>query len=437
MFDELKSITDVYPASEAYKYDETPKTISPKAVDDFVVVKPKSPEEVAEVLRFASENRIPVFVRGGGTGLSAGVVPTQSGIVLSTERLKKLEIDFENRIAICEAGVTLKQLIEKVEKLNLDFPIHVAETATIGGMVATNAGGIKALRYGTMRNFVLGLEVALPNGKILEFGSKTYKNSSGYQLQSLVVGSEGTLCVITKAYLKLIPKTDEIFIAIPFRDFYKAISSVVKILGLGVFPSAIEFMELEAVKIGEVVSGKRWVCDEGEAHLLIIVDRFEDAEKIAKVVEGNAIDVFIATSRREKRNLIEIRKSIYEGLRRDIIEILDICIPPAYIPEYVYKSKRIAEKYGIKLITYGHAGDGNIHQHPLVFENWQDIYFEFRKELFRLAKSFSGVLSGEHGIGCIKVNEFKRFVSRENLEIMRKLKCVFDPNGILNPGRVI
>ena len=437
MFEELKNITEVYPASDTYKYDETPKTVAPKPVDDFIVVKPKNSREVSEVLKFANKRRIPVFIRGGGTGLCAGVVPTQRGIVLSTERLNRLEIDAKNRTAICEAGVTLKQLTDLANKFNLDFPIQVAETATIGGMVATNAGGIKAMKFGTMRNFVLGLEVVLPNGKILEFGSKTFKNSSGYPLHSLLIGSEGTLCVITKAYLKLIPKTEEIVLAIPFKDFKKAIKSVVDILSSNVFPSAIEFMEREAIRIGEEVSGKKWVCDCGEAHLMIVVESLEDADRIAKIVEKHAIDVFLATSRRERENLIRIRKSMYEGLRNKIIEILDVCIPPAYIPEYVDASKRLAEKYGIKIITYGHAGDGNVHQHPLIFDGWEKTYFKFREELFKLVKDFNGVLSGEHGIGCIKVKEFEDFIGKDSIDLMKNIKNIFDSNWILNPGRVL
>ena len=434
MIEELRKIVDVYPASEAYKYDETPKALAPKAVNDFVVVKPKNSIEVSEVLKFANNRRIPVFVRGGGTGLCAGVVPTQRGIVLSTERLNRIEIVKEDRIAICEAGATLNELIRVANKVGLDFPIHVADTATIGGMVATNAGGIKALKYGSMRNFVLGLEVVLPNGTILELGSKTYKNSSGYPIHSLIVGSEGTLCVITKAYLKLIPKVSEFILAIPFKDLRSAIKSVTEILRSNVYPSAIEFMEMDAIKIGEITSGNRWVCDEGEAHLLIIVENFEEAEKIAEIVKDDAIDVFIATSRKEKENLIKIRKSIYEGIRGEIIEVLDICIPPSLIPEYVMRSKELAKKYDIRLITYGHAGDGNVHQHPIIFNGWEKRYFRFREELFKLVKNFNGVLSGEHGIGVIKAKEFKRFANRDYLNLMEELKDLFDPNKILNPG---
>jgi len=436
--EELERICEVFPPSDAYRFDETPPLIAPKPAENFVVVKPSSSEEVSRILRFANERKIAVFTRGGGTGLSGGAIPTTEGIVLSTERMKKIEVDRENRVAVCSAGVTLKQLDDAAFKFGFSFPPHPgAETATVGGMIATNAGGVRALKYGTMRNYVLGLEVVLANGDIIRLGGKTLKNSSGYSLLNLIVGSEGTLGVITEATIRLFPAMrDMTLIAAPFKSMEEAMDCVVR-LSAKLLPMALEFMERRAVEIGERVSGKRWVSREGEAHLLLIFESFREAEEAASILsECGATDVFVATSRKEQEDLLSIRGMIYEGLKRDIIEILDVCVPTSKIAEYWRKSNEIAERYGIELVTYGHAGDGNIHQHPLIYDNWQENYFEFRRELLKLAVSLGGVISGEHGIGSVKLNELREIFPEQH-RIMASIKRVFDPNWILNPGKVV
>ncbi|MEM4524247.1 MAG: FAD-binding oxidoreductase, partial [Archaeoglobaceae archaeon] len=370
---------------ESYAYDETPKAIAPKA-REFVVVKPRNAEEVSKILKFANEKRIPVFIRGGGTGLSGGAIPSMEGILISTERMKDLEIDVRNKLAVCGAGVTLEELTKAAEKHGLSFPPKPgAENATIGGMIATNAGGVRATKFGVMRNYVLGIEAVLPDGSIVRFGGKTLKNSSGYSLLHLLIGSEGTLAVITKAIIRLLPPMrDESVLAIPFRNSEDAIECCIEISKICI-PLALEFMEKKAVEIGEKVSGKRWVSREGEAHVLAIFERGEEAEKSAEIAYSfNAIDVFLA-SPREKRDLLEIRGKIYLGLKDKIIEILDVCIPQAEISSYLRRSKEIAEKYGIEMITYGHIGDGNLHQHPLIFDGWERVYWKFREEILRIA----------------------------------------------------
>ncbi len=436
--EELSEITEIFEASESYMYDETPPKIAPKPARNFVVVKPASTAEVSEILRFASKRRVPVFTRGGGTGLSGGAVPTMDGIVLSTERISKIEIDRGNRVAICGAGVTLKQLDEAAEKTGLSFPPHPgAETATVGGMIATNAGGVRALKYGTMRNYVLGLEVVLANGRVLKLGGRTLKNSSGYSLLHLMVGSEGTLGVITEATLRLFPSMGEMaVIGVPFTSMDDALECVIRVSS-EMLPLAAEFMEKRAVEIGEAVSGKRWVSKDGEAHLLLIFERFDEAEKAAEIaMQCNAIDVLVATGKREQKDLLDIRGLIYEGLRDRIIEILDVCVPPASIAEYVRRSNELAARYGVELVTYGHAGDGNVHQHPLVYDGWERTYYDFRKELLKLATEFGGVISGEHGIGVVKREELRELMP-EQYNLMVSIKKLFDPSGILNPGKVV
>ncbi|MET1124339.1 MAG: FAD-binding oxidoreductase [Archaeoglobaceae archaeon] len=428
--EELAKICEVY-EPVGYEADETPPLIAPKPAKDFVVVKPRSSEEVARILRFANERRIPVFIRGGGTGLSGGAVPTKRGIVLSTERLKELSVDVRNRFADCGAGVTLRELEAAAESRGLSFPPHPgAETATVGGMIATNAGGMRALKYGTMRNYVLACEVVLADGKILQLGSRTLKNSTGYPLLQLFIGSEGTLGVITRATLKLFPSLREsVGVVAAFDSTEEAVNAIIE-LSKTLLPLALEFMEDRAVEIGESVVGKRWPV-RGRAHVFAIFENFAEAERSAEVL-GDAV----VASGKELRDLMLIRGSIYEGLRKNIIEILDVCVPPGEIAIYLKESERIAAKYGVDVITYGHAGDGNLHQHPLVYEGWRETYFSFREELFELATKLGGVISGEHGIGEVKREEFRKLYP-EQYELMRKLKSLFDPNGILNPGKVV
>lgn len=421
---------------ESYGCDETPKAIAPKP-SNFIVVKPKSAEEVSKLLRIANEKKIPVFTRGGGTGLSAGAIPTKRGIVISTENLRSLEIDTRNKVAICGAGVTLAELSRAAEKHGLSFPPRPGdENATIGGMIATNAGGVRAMKYGVMRNYVLGIEAVLADGRIVKLGGKTLKNSSGYSLLHLLVGSEGTLAVITKAIIRLLPPMREMsMLAIPFRSAENALNYVLETTKIAT-PMAMEFMEKRAVEIGEEVSGKRWVSKEGDAHILAIFERRDEAEESSEIAFANdAIDVFVA-SPREQRDLLELRSKIYHGLKDRAIEILDACVPPASIAEFLRKSEKIAKRYGIDVISYGHAGDGNIHQHPLIFEGWQRVYWKFREEILKLAVEMDGAISGEHGIGEIKKKELRKFYP-ELCELMEEIKRIFDPNGILNPGKVL
>ncbi len=304
-------------------------------------------------------------------------------------------------------------------------------------MIATNAGGVRALKYGTMRNYVLGLEVVLADGRILNLGGKTIKNSSGYPLLQLFAGSEGTLGVITKANIRLFPQMAEMTaLAIPFPTMEQAMGCVVEV-ARKMLPLALEFMERRAVEIGERVSGERWVSSDGEAHLLMIFESFDEAESAAEIAERHgAIEVYAATTKKDQDRLLKVRGMIYEGLRKDIIEVLDACVPPAKIAEYWRRSNEIAAKYGIEIITYGHAGDGNMHQHPLVYEGWERSYFEFRKELLRLAVSLGGVISGEHGIGTVKAEELAEMFP-EQVRIMAELKSVLDPKWILNPDKVV
>ncbi|MEM4541054.1 MAG: FAD-binding oxidoreductase, partial [Archaeoglobaceae archaeon] len=317
MFEGLEKICDVY-MIETYAYDETPKPVAPKPAD-FVVVKPKNTVEVSEILRFANDHKIPVFIRGGGTGLSGGAIPTRKGILLSTEKMRNIEIDKRNRVAICQAGVTLEELSRNAEKEGLSFPPRPgAESATVGGMIATNAGGVRALKFGVMRNYVLGMEVVLPDGRILNLGGKTLKSSSGYSLLHLMIGNEGTLGVITKAIIRLLPPLrDMTMLAIPFKSVENTLNFAIE-TSLSFTPLAMEFMDKKAVEIGETVSGKRWVSKEGNAHIIAILENREEAEKVADIAYNHgAIDIFVP-SQREQKDLLELRGKIYFGLKDKI-----------------------------------------------------------------------------------------------------------------------
>ncbi len=449
---ELLGEKHVILSPEGYLYDETPEPVRPEACKNVIVVKPETTQEVSQIMQFANEQKIPVFVRGGGTGLSGGAIPTKPGIVLSMERMNRIiEIDDKNLMAVCEAGVTLRQLLDAVEKIpGLSFPPHPGdESAQLGGLVVNNAGGARAVKYGVMRNYVVGLEIVLPTGEVLNLGGKVIKNTTGYDLLHLIVGSEGTLCIVTKAILRLIPEPGATYtLVIPFENAENAIRTVPEILKSGIVPLAIEYMEIEAIRAGEAVTGKKWPYAGGNAHLMVIVDGTDEDELIQKseVIEmisrdHGALDVLVGTSRREQRDILEIRSLIYEGLKDQTIEVLDVSVPPASIAEFVERCKKEAERIGIEVLHFGHAGDGNVHQQILKSgleeSYWRDRYVRFKEFVFSVARDLGGFITGEHGIGEVKKEDMLKSISQKEIELMRAIKRVFDPNGILNPGKVV
>jgi glycolate oxidase len=436
---------DVVLDAERYLYDETPVSVRPKPSKNVVVVKPANTEHVSEIMKIANREKIPVFVRGGGTGLSGGAVPVLDGIVISTEKMKNIEVDPDNLCITCDAGVTLRELTAFAEKAGLSFPPHPgSDEATVGGMVSTNAGGVRAMKYGVMRNYVLGIEAVLPSGEILRLGGKTIKNNAGYNLMHLLIGSEGTLAIVTRVVIKLLPPPGKTFtLAVPFNEPEGAIKTVTEILKSGIVPLALEYIEKEALEIGEKVAGKRWP-PKGEANLMIILDgRNEDelieiSEQIHRISSVNgAMDVFVAQGAKEQKHLLEIRSLIYEGIRDMVIEILDVSVPPSKIPEYLKRCNLVAEKMGFKVVNYGHAGDGNIHQHPFKIDDWESKYPFLKNEFFRIAKELGGSITGEHGIGIVKKDDLKEFISETEMRLMRKIKQIFDPFCILNPDKVV
>lgn len=423
-----------------------------------VVVKPERAEEVAAVLRLADEERIPVTPRGGATGLCGGCVPLYGGIVLSLEKMNRIiEIDRENQMAVVEPGVTLMEFAKAVEEAGLSFPPHPGEeSAMMGGLIATNAGGSRAVKYGVIRNYVRGLEVVLPEGKVIRLGGKFMKSSTGYSLLHLFIGSEGTLGVITQAVIQLLPPAQLTrSLVVPFGDLESAIESVPLLMGRKVMPMAVEFIEEEVIRITEDYLNKRWPSSAGKTYLLIILDASaeEEMDRLSQVVaeiclEKGAIDVFIADTPKKQETVLEIRSKIYEAIKSHTIEILDISIPRAEIPEHVKRVREVSQKYAIWLPTFGHAADGNVHTHimraryadgrmiTVPEEEWRTKVDKVREELYADGKERGGVISGEHGIGVVKKPFLSLFLDEVQVELMKGIKRLFDPHHILNPGKI-
>lgn len=423
-----------------------------------LVVKPGKTEEVAEILHLANLENIPVTPRGGATGMAGGCVPLYGGIVLSLENMNRiLDVDLDNQMAVVEAGVMLSEFYEAVEEAGLFFPPHPGEeSAMIGGVIATNAGGARAVKYGVIRNYVRGLEVVLPTGSIIHLGGKLMKSSTGYSLLNLIIGSEGTLGVVTKATIQLMPSPQVTrSLIIPYDELEKAIETVPLLIRKKILPLAVEFVPKELIQITEEFLKKRWPCTRGSTHLLIILDASSEdeidrlSEAVAEIcMEKGALDVYVADNPKKQEEVLDIRSKIYEAIKAHTLEILDIVIPRAEIARHVKKVQEVSEKYKIWLPTFGHAADGNVHTHimsarfeggkiiPLPEEKWKMQFEKVREELYKDCKSRGGVISGEHGIGIVKKSYLSYVLDKETIELMRGIKRHFDPQNILNPGKI-
>jgi glycolate oxidase len=439
-----------------YSHDEF--SLSEIAREPDVVVKPKSTEEVCRILRLANEKKIPVTPRGGATGLCGGCVPVYAGIVLSLERMNQIiEVDRPNQMVVVESGVMLMDFYPRVEEEGLFFPPHPGdESAMIGGIIATNAGGSRAVKYGVVRNYVRGLEVVLPSGAVVNLGGKLMKSSTGYNLLNLMIGSEGTLGIITKAIIQLMPSPQmSRSLIIPYDNLEQAIDTVPKLFAEKIMPLAVEFIPKDVIQITEQFLRKRWPSTLGSTYLLIILDASSDeqmdklSEQVAAIcAENNALDVFVADSPSKQQQVLEIRSKIYEAIKFHTLEILDISVPRAEIALHVKRVDEVSREYGIWLPTFGHAADGNVHTHimkaayedsciiPLPEEEWKDKLEKVRQELYRDCKERGGVISGEHGIGIVKKAYLPYVIDEESINIMKEIKKAFDPNNILNPGKI-
>lgn len=433
-----------------YGHDETEDYVFPPSV----VVKPGTTKEVSEILKIANQFKIPTTPIGARTGLSGGALCIYEGIGLSMERFNKiLDIDEKNLQVITEAAVITQVLREAVAEKGLLYPVDPSSQGScwIGGNVAENSGGARAVKYGVTKDYVLNLEVVLPDGEIIWTGANTLKNSTGYNLTQLMVGSEGTLGVITKIVLKLLPQnSNNVLMLVPFYKASEACEAVSAIFRAGIVPSALEFMERDAIDWTlQFIDGINVPVHEAiEAHLLVEVDGnhpeilFAEAEKIMSVVEQFQIDeVLFADSEDQKNALWKLRRSVAEAVKSNSVYKEEDTVVPRYeLPRLLIGIKEIGAKYGFKSVCYGHAGDGNMHVNiikgEMSDENWLTQVPKGIRELFELTVALKGTISGEHGIGFVQKNFMDIAFSKVHLELMERIKYVFDPNNILNPGKI-
>lgn len=420
-----------------------------------VVVKPLDTEGVAQVMAICFQHNIPVTVQGGLSGLSGGALPVHGGVALSMAHFDKIiDIDERNFQVTVEPGVITEHLQNVLKEKNLFYPPDPAGRgwSSIGGNVATNAGGPRCVKYGVTRDYVLNLEIVLPNGEILWTGANTLKFSTGYNLTHLFIGSEGTLGVITKIVLKLLPYPSfNLLLLVPFFEAEDACKAVNAILQAGIMPSCLEFMERNAIDYAIRYCGEASfpIKDEHQAHLLIELDGNDinvlqnDCEKIAEVVtQLNADDILFADSESLKNELWKLRRNVGNAVitlsHKKIAE--DTVVPRAKVPVLLRGVKKICEDNEVQSVCWGHLGDGNLHVNILTEsktdDDWYQRALKSKTEIFKLVKSLGGMLSAEHGVGYTQKDFMPLFFNPPHLAILRGIKSVFDPKGILNPGKV-
>ena len=432
-----------------YSYDETEDLcFYPE-----VVIKPDSEHCISKILNYCNTNLIPVTVCGARTGLSGGSLPLKGGVSLSMERLNNIiSIDERNLQATVEPGVINQVFREAVEKKNLFYPPDPASKGScfLGGNVAHNSGGPKALKYGVTRDYVLNLQVVLANGDILWTGANVLKNSTGYSLTHLMIGSEGTLGVITKIVFRLIPLPKfDITMLVPFYSSEEACKAVSAVFTYGITPSALEFMERDAIdwtiKHSDV---KMQIDDNVEAHLLIEVDGndinllYDECEKLSKVLDRYSCgEILIADSTVQKDQLWNLRRKVSESVKANsVYKEEDTVVPRAELPKLLLGVKKIGKQYGFKSVCYGHAGDGNLHVNIIKGDmsdnKWNNKLPLAIQEIFKLTRNLGGTISGEHGIGYVQKRYLEIALSKESIEIQKNIKKIFDPNSILNPDKI-
>lgn len=434
----------------AYAHDETEALHFPPDV----VIKPGTAEEIGAIMKICNQHKIPVTPRGAGTGLSGGALPHLGGVLLSMERLNKIiNIDERNLQVITEPGVITEVLQESVKAKGLFYPPDPSSRGScfIGGNIAENSGGPKAVKYGVVRDYVLNLEVVLPTGDIIWTGANVLKNSTGYNLTQLIVGSEGTLGIVTKIVLKLIPfPKHDLLMLVPFRSLEKAGEAVSAIFRGGFTPSALELVEIDALKIvsAMVDSTAVPITDDTEAHLIIEVDGnhmdtlMSEMEAISELLmQYDAGEIYFADDAQQKAELWKLRRRVAEAVKVDGYTIEeDTVVPRAELPALIRGVKELGNQYGFHAVCYGHAGDGNLHiriKKPGIENSQSDPeMIKSLNALFELVKRLGGTISGEHGIGLVQKDYMPIMFNEVQLHLMRQIKKTFDPNNILNAGKI-
>lgn len=440
--------------------DEIPREYHKDEMPEYGIFKPElyvevlNKEEISAIMRYAYEKNIPVVCRGAGTGLAGGATCKYGGIMLSVMRMNKIfPIDHKNQTITAEPGALLIDIQAAAAAEGLFYPPDPGEkTASIGGNVITNAGGMKAVRYGLTRDFVRCIEAVLPDGSIMNFSSNVVKNTTGYDIKDLVIGSEGTLCILTQVTLKLLPApTCSSTLVMPFGSLEECADMVPKVLELPFVPTAIEFLERELIDIVERNLRKLFPVKQGEAVLIVMYDASSKQELDSAVdaaakaaLENGAIDCFIAGTPERAGTVWAVRGGILEGMKADSVsqEECDVVVPRARIAEYVKAAKRIALSHGVRVEPCGHCGDGNIHTELLrgpemSDEEWKTATHACLMELYALSKELGGQLSGEHGIGNGRLEFLEEFVGDRMIALYKSIKLAFDDKLILNPGKVV
>ncbi|MBI3271744.1 MAG: FAD-binding protein [Planctomycetes bacterium] len=417
-----------------------------------LVLRPTTAEQVSAILRFCNERGVPVTPRGAGTGLSGGALAVHGGVCLTLERMNRiLEIDAENLMAVVEPGVITEVFQNEVEKLGLFYPPDPASRGScmLGGNVAHGAGGPRAVKYGVTKDYVYGLQLVLPTGEILSTGGKLIKNVTGYNLSQLLVGSEGTLAVVTRIVVKLLPlpRFTRLVLA-PFDSPEACAKTITSFFEQKIIPTALEYLERAAVEAAERRLGRKYPVPACAALLLVALDGNNagqldrDLERVGELcLAGGAADVFLADTAEKQREIWSLRRATGEAVKSiSIYKEEDTVVPRSRLPELVRLIAEVTKKYGITAISYGHAGDGNLHCNILKMnmsdERWEKDLPVAISEIFRGVVALGGTISGEHGVGFVQRAYVPIAKSEAELALLRRIKAAFDPNGILNPGKI-
>ena len=417
-----------------------------------VLVRVHSTEEISAVMRHAYERTIPVTVRGSGTGLVGAAVPIEGGILLETTKMNKiLVLDSDNLTVTVQPGVLLMELAAFAEEHDFLYPPDPGEkSATIGGNISTNAGGMRAVKYGVTRDYVRSLTVVLPNGEVQTFGAAVAKNSSGYSLKDLIIGSEGTLAIITQAVLKLVPLPKvSMSLLVPFPDMKAAIEAVPHIIRSKVTPTAIEYMSRDTILFSESYLGKRFPDSKNDAYILLTFDGNSDAQvdqDLSAVAELclslGALDAYIVDTEERKKSVWSARGAFLEAIKASTTEMdeCDVVVPGNQVDTFIKYTHALAEEYNVRIPSFGHAGDGNLHVYicrdTLSDEDWARTLNACFDQMYEKAVELGGLVSGEHGIGYAKKEFLRRQYGETPIGLMQGIKQVFDPKNILNPGKV-
>lgn len=436
--------------SEDYAHDEMTEygSFTPEAV-----LLPRTTEEVSAILRRCNERHIGLTPRGAGTGLCGGCVPLYGGAVLCLSQMKRLvEVDSVNMTATVEAGLLLMEFNKLLEGSGLFYPPDPGEkSATVCGNIMTNAGGMRAVRYGVTRDYVLGMTIVLADGTVQHLGGKAVKTSSGYPLMQLLCGSEGTLCVLTEATVKLIPEPKaSLSLLAPFDSLQSCVEAVPQVLGNGCEPTAVEFMEKEVIEAAETYLGKQFPDKSADTYLLLRLDGASNAlieprlESVTDLLLSlGAKDVLLADTDERKMSIWDARGAFLEAIKNSTpsMDECDVVVPRSRIADFVALSQEVSRQYSLRIRSFGHAGDGNLHLYLCQDGNedavWQKKRAAAMDALYAAARNMGGEVSGEHGIGHAKVPFLKQQVGDTQMALMRGIKHAFDPKGILNPGKVV